>query len=139
MGKWRDAITNPPKKYGEYIICRLDQEVTTAIYHPENKPEFGETMWQSSEEFFYIEDVIAWMPLPKPVSVENIPYAIWQESRKEIKTESFDSYYYSYILEGYKCSSCGYLIQQTNPIPFPSVCPQCGKLMINSRGSEEDE
>ena len=118
MEEWRDAIMHPPKKPGEFIVYDIERdEVISAAYNPEL---YGESQsWRTSEEYFVLNSVIAWMPMPMPP--HNDKYACWQG-----------------IFAGgqpgeYKCSFCGDVEKGINLYELPITCPNCGKIMVNSR------
>ena len=127
MEAWRDAITDPPTEEGEYIVCRIDDdEVTSAIYNPEDTGKMCE--WTTIEEYFDLDDVVAWMPMPKPP--QNTKYAAWEKNTHVIKSlQAGMCYQFEHV--GYICSNCDYKINELKLFEAPRVCPQCGRKMIN--------
>lgn len=65
--KWIPCSERLPKEYGKYLITTHDGNVDIGTIDPENK-----NMWIAcdSDGFYWLGEVLAWMPRPEPYREE---------------------------------------------------------------------
>ena len=61
--QWTPVPEGLPKEYGNYLITTYDGDVDIGTIDPNRK-----NVWSAcdADGFYWLRNVIAWMPLPKP-------------------------------------------------------------------------
>lgn len=75
---WIPVSEKLPNDEDYVLVCYEDGHIRTAYYYidtniyPSEFEDCCETGWYNyNEDFMYAQDVIAWMPLPKPYKAES--------------------------------------------------------------------
>ena len=74
--KWISVSERLPEDEDYVLVCYADGSIGTAYYYIDTEsypPEFRdccETGWYNDDEDYIYQDVIAWMPLPKPYELQ---------------------------------------------------------------------